>query len=125
MVYMKKNLVLSLMMVGMIAMVSANDRKPVANNSQKGCAQDAVVTEAPKNSTPHQYHMEEPTLIELEEEIDLGFDPYMYLPSDFDPFEGMIFPISDIIVQDMEEEVVLDFDTALYLPKDFNPYKGM
>jgi len=30
------------------------------------------------------------------ENIDLGFDVYQYLPIDFNPYEGMIYPLEDI-----------------------------
>ncbi len=34
--------------------------------------------------------------LEVEDEFDLGFDVYQYLPLDFDPYEGMIYPLEDI-----------------------------
>ncbi len=63
-------------------------------------------------------------LIELEEEVDLGFDTYPYLPKNFNPFDGMP-PTEEnidfeIVMEDEEPE--LGFDTSKFLPKDFNPY---
>ena len=64
-------------------------------------------------------------LIEVEEEIVLGFDTAEYLPLGFDAYAGMSLDLDDIIVEDLEEEIVLDFDTAEYLPLGFNAYAGM
>jgi hypothetical protein len=33
---------------------------------------------------------------EEDAEFDLGFDVYQYLPLDFDPYRGMIYPLEDI-----------------------------
>ena len=46
--------------------------------------------------------------IEVEDEVDLGFDSYFYLPSKFNAFEGMEFEISEIeFIED--DEFYLDF----------------
>lgn len=64
-------------------------------------------------------------VIEVEEEIDLGFDTAQYLPEGFNPFEGMEPNLDDIVIIEEEEEIDLGFDTALYLPIGFNAYEGM
>ncbi|MFS4468709.1 hypothetical protein [Maribacter sp. 2210JD10-5] len=61
-------------------------------------------------------------LIEIEQEVNLGFDTYNYLPLNFDPYEGMTMVLNEIEVIDTEEEIDLGFDVKKYLPKDFNPY---
>ena len=38
------------------------------------------------------------------EEVDLGFDPYFYLPSNFNAYEGMILELKDIEYIELEEE---------------------
>lgn len=62
---------------------------------------------------------------ELLEPYNLGFDPYLYLPEDFDPYVGM--PVNMEIFEVFEEvaDFELDFDTTPHLPVNFNPYKGM
>lgn len=40
------------------------------------------------------------------EEVDLGFDPYFYLPPNFNPYEGMEFELQDIEYIEMEEELL-------------------
>jgi len=69
-------------------------------------------------------HIDEITFIEIEEEIDLGFDTAAYLPEGFNAYKGMEFAINELEVIEVEE-VDLGFDTSKYLPKGFNLYAGM
>ena len=63
-------------------------------------------------------------LIEIEEEIELGFDTAQYLPEGFNAYAGMQTADGlNLIV--IEEEIELGFNTKDYLPKGFNPYRGM
>lgn len=62
-------------------------------------------------------------VLEIEEEVDLGFDTLEYLPLGFNAYDGMELAVEDIVVLEEDEEVDLGFDVALYLPKDFNAYK--
>jgi hypothetical protein len=64
-------------------------------------------------------------LIEMEEEIHLGFDTAEYLPIEFNAYKGMGLDLSEIDLVEIEEEIDLGFNTAEYLPAGFNPYKGM
>ena len=65
-------------------------------------------------------------LVELEEEVELGFNPKDYLPEGFNPLKGKYdLDWSTIELVELEEEVEFDFDTNDYLPNNFNPYKGM
>jgi uncharacterized protein YcfL len=43
--------------------------------------------------------------IEDEEEVDLGFDLYFYLPLGFNAYEGMEFDLNDIHYIELEEEI--------------------
>ncbi len=70
-------------------------------------------------------NINEISVLEIEEEIDLGFDTAEYLPEDFNPYRGMALNIDDIELVEFEEEIDLGFDTADYLPKSFNAYEGM
>jgi len=64
-------------------------------------------------------------LIEVEEEVELGFDTKDYLPKDFNPLKGKNdLNWNKIELITVDEEVELGFDTKNYLPKDFNPLKG-
>ena len=59
-----------------------------------------------------------------DETIELGFDPYDYLPEHFDPHS---FFLDLNMVEFMEEEedgLCLDFDSAKYLPEGFNAFAG-
>ena len=117
MVHMKKRIFLSGMMLSVFTMATASESNVVTNQPKLG--------EATDNNAPELVLHEELSRLEVEEEIDLGFDPYLYLPEDFNPYEGMVLPVKDIVVYDVEEDVELDFDTTVYLPAHFNPYKGM
>ena len=65
-------------------------------------------------------------IIEIEEEVDLGFNPKNYLPESFNVLAGMdVIDWDAFELVEIEEEVDLGFDTKHYLPKGFNPYKGM
>jgi len=64
-------------------------------------------------------------LIEVEEEIELGFDTAQYLPKGFDPYAGMFTAHEDLGLIEVEEEIELGFNAKDYLPEGFNPYKGM
>ena len=64
-------------------------------------------------------------IIELEEEVELGFNPKDYLPEGFNALKGMHdLDWNTIELVELEEEVELCFDTANYLPNDFNALKG-
>ena len=65
-------------------------------------------------------------LVEMEEEIELGFDTKDYLPEGFNPLKGMHdLDWSKIELLEIDEEVVIGFETKKYLPTNFNPYVGM
>jgi len=69
---------------------------------------------------------EEEIVLEIEEEICLGFDTSKYLPDDFNPLKGKHdINWHDIELIELEETVDLGFDSSQYLPSGFNPYKGM
>ena len=64
-------------------------------------------------------------VIELEEEIDLGFNTAQYLPIGFNPYTGMKLDLDDIVIIEEEQEILLGFDTTQYLPVGFNACEGM
>ena len=65
-------------------------------------------------------------VIEIEEEVELGFDTANYLPKDFNALKGMHdLDWASIELVELEEEIEICFDTAKYLPKDFNALKDI
>ena len=66
------------------------------------------------------------SVIELEEELELGFDTANYLPENFDANKGMDdINWDEIKLYELEEELEIGFDTKEHLPLGFNPYTGM
>ena len=65
-------------------------------------------------------------VLELDEELDLGFETAAYLPEDFN-VKADINDIdwNTIVLYEIEEELDLGFDTAKYLPEGFDPNKGI
>jgi len=61
-------------------------------------------------------------VVEVEENVDLGFDTATYLPLGFNAYAGIQLEAEDIEVEEIEEEVNLGFDPALYLPANFNAF---
>ena len=62
---------------------------------------------------------------ELEEEVDLGFNPENYLPEGFNALKGKNdINWNKVELIELEEEINLGFNTKDYLPKDFNALKG-
>ncbi|WP_405400888.1 hypothetical protein [Maribacter sp. Asnod2-G09] len=61
-------------------------------------------------------------VIEINEEINLGFDAFEYLPIDFNAYAGTELTAEDFEIFENEEIVDLGFDTAAYLPTEFNAY---
>jgi len=65
------------------------------------------------------YNLDISTIKYIEEEvIELGFDPYDYLPEHFNPY-SVYFDLNSVEFID-EEYLGLDFDTAKYLPAGFD-----
>ena len=64
-------------------------------------------------------------VIELEEDIVLGFDTSNYLPEGFNALQGKNdLDWTAIALIELEEDVTLGFDTSNYLPVGFNALKG-
>ena len=83
------------------------------------CAKEDMNTES---SMVAIFDVSQLVVIEIEEEIDLGFDANFYLPENFNALEGMYVEVDDIVILEKEEELELGFKTDKYLPKGFNPY---
>ena len=65
-------------------------------------------------------------VIELEEEVELGFDTSKHLPENFNALKGKNdLDWSTIELIEIEEEVEINFDVKTHLPPNFNPYEGM
>tara|TARA_R110002126_G_scaffold411_19_gene2742 strand:+ start:123 stop:506 length:384 start_codon:yes stop_codon:yes gene_type:complete len=61
-------------------------------------------------------------LVEINEEVNLGFDAFEYLPIGFNAYAGTDLTEQDFDVFENEEIVELGFDTTAYLPSEFNAY---
>jgi len=61
------------------------------------------------------------SFLEIEEEVDLGFDTEAYLPADFNPYETY-FDVSAIVFLEVEAASGLGYDTATFLPEGFDPH---
>jgi hypothetical protein len=71
-------------------------------------------------------NVEDIQVVELEEDVELGFDTTQYLPENFNALAGKNdIDWSKIELVELEEEVELGFNTKDYLPKNFNPYQGL
>ena len=42
---------------------------------------------------------------DIEDDFELGFNVHQYLPLDFDPYEGMIYPLEEIDFIEHEEDL--------------------
>ena len=72
------------------------------------------------------FEINEIEVIELEEEVELGFDTSMFLPVDFNALKGKNdLDWNTIELIEIEEDIEINFDTKAYLPLGFDPYKGM
>ncbi len=64
-------------------------------------------------------------VIEIEEEVKLGFDTANYLPENFNALKGKDdLDWSTIELIELDEEVELNFNPKDYLPVNFNALKG-
>ncbi|MET1259085.1 hypothetical protein ABV409_07075 [Flagellimonas sp. DF-77] len=69
---------------------------------------------------PEVLETDEIAFLEIEEEVDLGFDTADYLPEGFNPYESY-FDLNSIIFVEVETEE-LGYDTSSYLPEGFDAY---
>ena len=73
------------------------------------------------NEVAEPYNLDLSTIEFMEEEVvELGFDPYDYLPEDFDP-HTFYFDLNGVEYIG-EEDLDLGFEAVNYLPKDFDAY---
>ena len=85
---------------------------------------EAILFEAPE-TTYDILDVNDIEVVEVEEEVDLGFDPKEYLPEGFNALEGKDdLDWNTIELIEVEEEVDLGFDTEQYLPEGFNALEG-
>lgn len=122
---MKNNFYFLLISCATLSMVHAKELGQNVEPTHSKVSKECELLDCRVLSTPKVLKNDGLSLIEVDYEIDLGFDPYLFLSPDFDPYFGMELNIDSLIVMEDEVEVDLGFDTSLYLPKDFNPYLGM
>jgi len=96
----------------------------ISLNSEKRQMENILFAKV-KDSNNVNVEVSDVKVIELEEEIELGFDTTYYLPQDFNALEGMYdLDWNSINLIEVEEEVELGFDTTKYLPQNFSALKG-
>ena len=79
-----------------------------------------------EDSTFENFDINSIEVIEIEDEVELNFNPKDYLPEGFNALKGMHdLDWSTIELVELEEEVEFDFNPKDYLPNNFNPNKGM
>ncbi len=78
-----------------------------------------------EDQSSEQIDISDIEVIEIEEEVELGFETSNNLPENFNPLKGKHdLDWSTIEVTELEEEVEFGFDTSNYLPENFNVLKG-
>lgn len=117
--------VLSLMLFSFVGNGDCEKSKEHLAKQTLTVLQKDFTAEILSTSITEPLRIDEITFIEIEEEIELGFDTTAYLPEGFNAYKGMEFAINELEVIEVEEEVDLGFDTTNYLPKGFNPYAAM
>ncbi len=106
-----------------------NTNAKISNNpdyftSEKNEMENLLFTKV-KDSNIVALEVTDIKVIELEEEVELGFDTTDYLPENFNALKGKHnLDWNTIELIEIEEEVELGFDTANYLPDNFNTLKG-
>ena len=79
-----------------------------------------------EDSTFENFDINSIEVIEIEDEVELNFNPKDYLPEGFNALKGMHdLDWSTIELVELEEEVEFDFNPKDYLPNNFDPNKGM
>jgi hypothetical protein len=91
----------------------ATENEVVNDSTANVCFLNAGVNE------PADIDLNNIVYIEEEEEVDLGFDPAIFLPEGFNPHEAY-FDIHSIQYVEETPEVIFDFDTCQYLPENFD-----
>jgi len=78
-----------------------------------------------KNSFQTIVDITDVNVIEIDEDVDLGYDTSEFLPENFNPLKGKHdLDWTNINLVELEEEVDLGFDSKRYLPRNFNAIKG-
>ncbi len=116
---------LSLILVSFVGKGDCEKSKEQIANQNLTELQKDFTTEILSKQNTEPLTIDEITFIELEEEIELGFDTAAYLPEGFNAYKGMDFTINELEVIEIEEDIKLGFNTSDYLPDGFNPYAGM
>ena len=87
---------------------------------------EQIVFSSIEDSTFENFDINSIEVIELEEEVELGFNSKDYLPENFNALKGMHdLDWNTIELVELDEEVELGFNPKDYLPKCFNALKGM
>jgi len=94
------------------------------NNSEEQTLEELLFVDI-ENSNITDLDINTIEVIEIEEDLDLGFDTANYLPENFNALKGKYdLDWSTIELVELEEEVELNFIPKDYLPEGFNALKG-
>ena len=114
------------LLVALNASAISNDDSNYLNSESEQEQLEKLLFNNIENSSSTDIDISAIEIIELEEEVALGFDPIRYLPENFNALKGKHdLDLESIEVIEIEEEVELGFDTTRYLPENCNPYSGM
>ncbi|MGB5371971.1 MAG: hypothetical protein WBN18_16200 [Flavobacteriaceae bacterium] len=114
--------------IGLLSLVllsfNGKDKCEKEEENAYAALQQPFLNGLPTDTNPTALNIVEIDYVEVEADVDLGFDTAVYLPLGFNAYEGMDLDLDDIIYVEEEEDIDLGFDTADYLPKGFNAYEG-
>ena len=74
----------------------------------------------------HSADLSQLKIIEVEDDVELNFNPKAYLPNGFNALKGKNeIKWNQLELVEIDEEIELGIDPQLYLPNGFDPYEGM
>ena len=86
---------------------------------------EQIVFASIEDSTFENFDINSIEVIELEEDVELGFNPKDYLPNGFNALKGKHdLDWNTIELIELEEDVEYNFNPKDYLPENFNALKG-
>ena len=86
---------------------------------------EQIVFASIEDSTFENFDINSIEVIEIEDEVELNFNPKDYLPEGFNALKGKHdLDWSTIELVGLEEEVEFEFNPKDYLPENFNAIKG-
>ena len=111
------------MLIALNASAKINNNSDYLNSEESKL--EKILFNSIENSSSTTVEISAIEVIEIEEEVELGFDTAKYLPENFNALKGKHdLDWNTIELIEIEEEIELGFDTVKYLPENFNALKG-